>query len=280
MIVVMQPTADEAEIQVVIERLIGLGFDVHRETGAERTVLACLGVRRGFDARAIAGLPGVAEAHRISSPYKLADRTFRPQGTAVEVAGLRVGCGGLAIIAASADTSAVAGARAQRLPQGLRSDSDWRALRANCDRLGWAAVGEVVAESEIEHLRPYLDIFQLGAANMQNPYLLRALGQERKPVLLERSPAASLEELLVAADMILAGGNGAVILSERGIRTLANADRDTLDLPGIARLKRLTHLPVIADLTTTERELLTPLARAAAAVGADGLVLAYSAAIQ
>ncbi|HUX66953.1 MAG TPA: hypothetical protein VMV31_05660 [Terriglobales bacterium] len=280
MIVVMQPTAEEGEIQVVIEQLIGLGFDVHRETGAERTVLACLGVRRGFDARAIAALPGVAEAHRISAPYKLAARAFRPQGTVVEAAGLRVGGGGMAIIAASADAGAVAGARGWRLPQGLRSDSDWRALRANCERRGWAAVGEVVAESEIERVRPYVDIFQVGAANMQNPYLLRALGQERKPVLLERNPAASLDELLVAADVILAGGNPGVILSERGIRTVANGERDTLDLGGIARLKRLTHLPVVADLTATERELLAPLARAAAAVGADGLVLAYAAAIQ
>lgn len=232
MIVAMAPGAREEEIQAVIAHLVELGFDVHRETGAERTVLACLGagdaVRARLDPDAIAALPGVAEAHRISVPYKLAARAFRPPGTQVEIAGHRLGDGGLALLQPDA-FAPVAG------------ESDLAGLPA-------AAVA-------------------LSGGSMYNHALLRALGAINRAVTLERAPGAALEEWLLAAETILAAGNFQVIL-----RLPATA-RLSMDIAAIPELHRLSHLPVMADVSAAPAALTAPLARAAAAAGADALIL-------
>jgi len=237
MIVAMQPGAGEAAIQAVIARLIDLGFDVHRETGSERTVLACLGVRTGFDASGIAALAGVDAVHRISAPYKLAARACRPQGTVVRVRNLAIGDG--------------------EEPVQVPS----------------RGIGEVASESELAALAPAAEMVRVGGAAMANAPLLRAMGAQAKPVLLERGPAASLEEFLLAAEVVLMGGNPNVILCERGNRSLAQPDRVCPDLAAIARLKRLTHLPVCCDLSA-QGDLAAILARAALAAGANAVILA------
>lgn len=232
MIVAMAPAAREEEIQAVIAYLVELGFDVHRETGAERTVLACLGagdaVRARLDPDAIAALPGVAAAHRITAPYKLAARAFRPLGTQVELAGLRLGDGGLAL---------------------LQPD----------------AFAPVAGESDLARL-PTAAI-ALSGGSMYNHALLRVLGSINRAVTLERAPGATLEEWLLAAETILAAGNFQVIL-----RLPATA-RLPMDIAAIPELHRLTHLPVMADASAAPAALVTPLARAAVAAGADALVL-------
>lgn len=297
MIVAMQPDASEEQIQAVIERLIGLGFDIHRETGVERTVLACIGVQSDFDPRDIDVLPGVEEAHRISSPYKLAQRAFRPAGTVVEAGPLRIGGPEVMVIAGPCSVEsraqmmdvaaqvAAAGARGLRggafkprsSPysfQGL-GEEGLKYLREACDRFHLAAVSEVMSESQIPMLAPYVDLFQVGARNMQNFNLLRELGRIRKPVLLKRGIAATIEELLLSAEYILSGGNYEVILCERGIRTFETYTRNTMDISAIPVVHKLSHLPIVGDPShgTGRRDLVPPMARAAVAAGADGLLM-------
>ncbi len=299
----MQPGADEARIQEVINRLMALGFDVHRTTGVERTVLACVGVPPEFDARDIEVLPGVAEAHRITTPYKLAGRAFRPEGTRIAIGGsdaapaMVVGGGEVAVIAgpcsvesraqlfAVAEQVAAAGARGLRggafkprtSPysfQGL-GEEGLRLLREACDRFGLVAVSEVMSEKQIPLMLRYVDVLQIGARNMQNYDLLREIGKLRKPVLLKRGISATIEELLLSAEYIMAGGNYQVMLCERGIRTFENYTRNTLDLSAIPVVHQLSHLPILADPShgTGRRDKVPPMARAAVAAGTDGLLM-------
>lgn len=234
MIVAMAPGAREEEIQAVIAHLVELGFDVHRETGAERTVLACLGagdaVRARLDPDAIAAMPGVADAHRISATYKLAARAFRPLGTQVAFAGTTVGDGGLALFEPG-------------------------------------AFAPVTSESELARLPAATKAIAVAGGSMHNRTLLRALGGVSTPVALERAPAASLEEWLLAAEEILTSGNFHVILRQPA--TL----RVPMDVAAIPELHRLTHLPVLADCSAAPAALIAPLARAAAAAGADAIIL-------
>lgn len=298
MIIAMQQGASEEQIQHVIERLVNLGFEVHRSTGAVQTVLGAVGVRPDFDIREIEVLDGVKEAHRITSPYKLAGRSFRPEGTEIRF-GNGVAIGGKQIIMMAGPCSvesrdqlftvaehvAKAGAKALRggafkprtSPysfQGLGLEA-LKLLRDAGDKFGLLVISEVMEISQIELMLPYVDIFQVGARNMQNFNLLRELGKVRKPVLLKRGIAATLEELLLSAEYIMAGGNYEVILCERGIRTFETYTRNTLDICAIPIIKKLSHLPMTADPShgTGRRDKVAPMARAAVAAGCDALLI-------
>jgi 3-deoxy-7-phosphoheptulonate synthase len=294
----MQEAATEEQIQHVIERLITMGFEVHRSTGARQTVLGAVGARREFDIRDIEVLPGVGEVHRISSPYKLVARGFRPEGTIVKLAkGVRIGGDEVIIMAgpcsvesreqifAVAESVSRSGAKLLRggafkprtSPysfQGLGEEA-LKLLREAADKFGMLVVTEVMEISQIELMLPYVDILQVGARNMQNFNLLRELGKVRKPVLLKRGIAATIEELLLSAEYLLAGGNYDVILCERGIRTFETYTRNTLDISAIPIVKKLSHLPMVADPShgTGRRDKVAPMARAAVAAGADGLLI-------
>ena len=298
MIVAMQESATEEQIQQVIDRLVKMGFEVHRSTGARQTVLGAVGARVEFDIRNLELLSGVQEVHRISSPYKLAGRSFRPEGTVVRFAnGVEIGGPNVVVMAGpcsvesheqlftTAEAVVKAGARVLRggafkprsSPysfQGL-GEEGLKLLREAGDKFGLLVISEVMEIAQIPVMLPYVDILQVGARNMQNFNLLRELGKVRKPVLLKRGIAATLEELLLSAEYIMAGGNYEVVLCERGIRTFETYTRNTLDISAIPIIKKLSHLPMTADPShgTGRRDKVSPMARAAVAAGADALLI-------
>ncbi|MBI1786067.1 MAG: 3-deoxy-7-phosphoheptulonate synthase, partial [Acidobacteria bacterium] len=296
MLVVMQEGASEAQIQTVIDKLVALGFDVHRSTGAVHTVLGGVGAK-DFDPADFEIMDGVKEARRITSPYKLASRTFRPAGTVVRVGDVDIGGDQVVVMAGpcSVETRdqieriaalvAEAGARVIRggafkprsSPysfQGL-GEEGLRLLREAADRNRLLAISEVMDQTQIPLLSAYADILQVGARNMQNFNLLRELGKLRKPVLLKRGISATIEELLLSAEYVLAGGNYDLILCERGIRTFETYTRNTMDISAIQVVKKLSHLPIVADPShgTGRRDKVAQMARAAVAAGADGLLV-------
>src|ERR1700719_1086316 len=298
MIVAMQEGADEQLIQQVIEHLVKIGFEVHRSTGARMTVLGAVGSGIDFDIRILELLPGVQEVHRISSPYKLAGRSFRPEGTIVKLAnGIDVGGNEIVVMAgpcsvesreqilSTAEAVAKAGAKVLRggafkprsSPYSFQGHGEeaLKLLREAGEKFKLLVISEVMEISQSLMMLPYVDILQVGARNMQNFNLLRELGKVRKPVLLKRGIAATLEELLLSAEYIMAGGNYDVILCERGIRTFETYTRNTMDISAIPIIKKLSHLPMTSDPShgTGRRDLVLPLARAAVAAGADGLLV-------
>src|SRR5690348_1594871 len=297
MLVVMQEGAEESQIQKVIDRLVSMGFTVHRSTGVLHTVLGGVGPVDDFDPADFEVMDGVKECHRIVSPYKLASRHFRPQGSVIKIGDVEIGGPQLVVMAGpcsvesreqideSARIVAAAGGQVLRggafkprsSPysfQGL-GEAGLKMMRAAADRHGLLMVSEVMDTTQIPLLVQYSDILQLGARNMQNFNLLRALGSTRKPVLLKRGIAATIEELLLAAEYIMSGGNYEVILCERGIRTFETATRNTMDVSAIPVSKKLSHLPMVGDPShgTGRRDMVLPLARAAVAAGADGLIV-------
>jgi 3-deoxy-7-phosphoheptulonate synthase len=298
MVVVMQEGATEAQIQHVIDRLVGMGFDIHRSTGASHTVLGAVGVRPDFDTRDVELLEGVRQVLRITQPYKLASRTFRPEGSIVDLGkGVRIGGPEVVVMAGPcaveneaqidliAERVAQSGAKVLRggafkprsSPysfQGL-GEPGLKLMRAAADRNGLLVVSEVMDPSQLQLMLPYVDMLQVGARNMQNYHLLRALGEVRKPVLLKRGLSATIEELLLSAEYILAGGNFSVVLCERGIRTFETSTRNTLDIAAIPVIQKLSHLPIIADPShgIGLRDKVPAMARAAVAAGADGLII-------
>jgi 3-deoxy-7-phosphoheptulonate synthase len=297
MLVVMQEGATEEQIEHVIDRLVDLEFDVHRSTGVVHTVLGGVGGKNDFDVAVFQVMEGVKEAHRIASPYKLASRVFRPGGTVVRVGSLAIGGDAVVVMAGPcsvenrdqieqcAALAARTGARVIRGGAFKPSNSPYEfqglgtegleMLRTAADRHGLLVVGEVMDKAQIPLIAEYADIVQVGARNMQNFNLLRELGKQSRPVLLKRGIAASIEELLLSAEYILAGGNYNVILCERGIRTFETYTRNTLDLSAIPAVKKLSHLPILADPSdaTGRRDIVAPMARAAIAAGADGLMI-------
>jgi len=298
MIVAMQESSSEDQIQHVIDQLVRMGFEVHRSTGARQTVLGGVGAPQDFDTREVEMMPGVQEVHRITAPYKLAGRNFRPEGTVVKFAnGLEVGGKKVVVMAgpcsvesrdqlfAVAELIARAGARALRGGAFKPRSSPYsfqgmgleglKLLREAGDRFNLLVVSEVMEISQIELMMPYADIFQVGARNMQNFNLLRELGKVRKPVLLKRGIAATLEELLLSAEYLLSGGNYEIILCERGIRTFETYTRNTMDISAIPIIHKLSHLPMTADPShgTGRRDKVPPMARAAVAAGADALLI-------
>jgi 3-deoxy-7-phosphoheptulonate synthase len=293
----MQEGAEEVQIQQVIDRLIDLGFNVHRSTGVLHTVLGGVGGRDDFDTAIVEVMEGVKEVHRIISPYKLASRSFRPGGTIVKIKDVEIGGNRVVVMAGpcsvenrdqiekSADIVADGGARVIRggafkprsSPysfQGL-GEEGLEMMRKAADRRGLLVVSEVMDLTQIPLLMQYSDILQVGARNMQNYNLLRELGKIRKPVLLKRGISATIEELLLSAEYILSGGNYDVILCERGIRTYETYTRNTMDISAIPVVKKLSHLPMIGDPShgIGRRDLVPAMARAAIAAGADGLIM-------
>jgi 3-deoxy-7-phosphoheptulonate synthase len=298
MVIVMQEDATDAQIQRVIDRLVANGFNVHRSTGESHTVLGAVGVHRDFDHRDFELLDGVREVMRITQPYKLASRQFRPEGTIINLGrGVTIGGNDIVIMAgpcsvesrdqinAVAESVAQSGAKILRAGafkprtspyafQGM-GEEGLKLMKEAAAKVGLFTVSEVMDPSQIQMMSGYVDIFQVGARNMQNYHLLRALGEVRKPVLLKRGMSATMEELLLSAEYILSGGNYDVILCERGIRTFETYTRNTFDIAAIPVIKKLSHLPMIGDPShgTGRRDKVVPMARAAVAAGADGLII-------
>jgi 3-deoxy-7-phosphoheptulonate synthase len=298
MIVAMQEKASEEQIQKVIEFLMKLGFEVHRSTGAQQTVLGAVGAKFNFDIRDVEVLQGVQEVHRISSPYKLVGRSFRPEGTVIKLPnGLTIGANQVVVMAGPcsvesreqlftiAELVAKAGARVLRggafkprsspyAFQGMGLEG-LKLLREAGDKFGLLVISEVMELSQIPVMEPYVDIYQVGARNMQNFNLLRELGKIRKPVMMKRGIAATIEEMLLSAEYIMSGGNYDVVLCERGIRTFETYTRNTMDISAIPIVHKLSHLPIAADPShgTGRREKVSPMARASVAAGADAVIV-------
>ena len=297
MVVVMKERASEEQVQQVIAHLMEMGFDVHRSTGATRTVLGAVGGNRQIDAGLVELLEGVHEVVRITEPYKLASRTFKPENTVVVIDDVRIGGDEVIVMAGpcsaeseeqvEATAAAVRRAGAKILRggafkprsspysfQGLGEDG-LRLLRSAADRHGLKLVSEVMDQSQIELVARYAHMLQVGARNLQNFTLLRELGRARTPVLLKRGISATIEEWLLSAEYVLAGGNENVILCERGIRTFESYTRNTLDISAIPVVQKLSHLPIVVDPShgTGRRDKVAPMARAAVAAGADGLII-------
>ena len=298
MMVVMQQGATDEQVEAVIERLDEMGFTVHRSTGVVHTVLGGVGPMDDFEPADFEVMPGVKECHRIVSPYKLASRHFKPQGAVIEFpGGFAIGGPAVAVIAGPCNVEsedqmnraaaivAASGARVlsamafktRSSPYGFQGlgEAGLKLLRAAADRHGLLVMSEVMDRADIPLVSSYADILRVGARNMRNFSLLSGLGAIRKPVLLRRGPSATVEELLLSAEHILAGGNYDVILCERGIRTFETATRNTLDLSAIPVLRALTHLPIAADPceATGRRDKAGPMALAAVAAGADAVLI-------
>jgi 3-deoxy-7-phosphoheptulonate synthase len=297
MIIVMEKHAPETSIEHVVSELSSRGFDVHRSTGADQSVLGVVGHVETLDPREFELFDGVQEVVRVSEPYKLTSHTFKRERTIVTARGVKVGGDQVVVMAGpctieseeqmfqTARRVAKAGARILRggaykprtspyAFQGMGVEG-LKLLRAAGDENNMATVSEVMEISQIEGMLDYVDILQVGARNMQNFNLLAALGQIRKPILLKRGMSATIQEWLLAAEYIMSGGNYDVILCERGIRTFETATRNTLDISAIPVINKLSHLPIIADPSHAvgRRDKVMPMARAVIAAGGDGLLI-------
>jgi 3-deoxy-7-phosphoheptulonate synthase len=274
-----------------------MNFTVHRSTGVLHTVLGGVGPVDDFDPADFEAIEGVKECHRIVSPYKLANRSFRPGGTVVKIKDVEIGGSTLVAMAGpcsvenrdqinrAADIVAEAGAKVIRggafkprsSPYSFQGmgEEGLKLMREAADRNGLLVISEVMDQTQIPLMMPYIDIFQIGARNMQNFNLLKELGKIRKPALLKRGIAATIEELLLSAEYLMSGGNYEVILCERGIRTFETYTRNTMDISAIPVVKKLSHLPIVADPShgTGRRDQVLPMARASVAAGADGLLI-------
>jgi 3-deoxy-7-phosphoheptulonate synthase len=297
MIIVMQKHAPDPSIEHVVAELISRGFDVHRSTGSDQTILGIVGKVDTLDPREFELYDGVQEVVRVSEPYKLTSRTFRREKTVINVRGVQIGGDSVVVMAGpctiesedqvfqTARRVARSGAKVLRggaykprtspyAFQGMGVDG-LKILRAAGDEFGMATVSEVMEISQIEKMMEYVDILQVGARNMQNFNLLSALGQIRKPILLKRGMSATIQEWLLAAEYIMAGGNYEIILCERGIRTFETYTRNTFDISAIPVIDKLSHLPIVGDPShaTGRRDKVMPLARAIVAAGGDGLLI-------
>ncbi len=298
MVIVMSEHASEDQIEKVIAALTQKGYDAHRSTGATRTVIGVVGASRThLDPREFEILPGVHEVVKITEPYKLAGRVFKPEDTVIRMGDLAIGgrdivmmagpCAvesekQLDIIAASVSRYGArilrGGAFKPRTSpyafQGL-GEEGLRHLRKVADRYGLLVITEVMDTSQVDLVAEYADILQVGARNMQNFTLLKELGKQRKSVMLKRGMSATIQEWLLSAEYIMAGGNRSVIFCERGIRTFENYTRNTMDISAIPIIKKLSHLPIVADPShgTGLRDKVIPMARAAVAAGADGIMV-------
>jgi 3-deoxy-7-phosphoheptulonate synthase len=299
MMIVMSPQATPEQIEAVVERVKAEGFSVHRSDGKENTVIGCVGHVNidAVDPRQFELLPAVAQVLRISVPYKLSSRTFRKDDTVVDVGGVKVGGTEVILMAgpctieskeqveAIAPLVKAAGAQIMRggafkprtspyAFQGM-GEEGLRYIRDAASAHGLKVISEVMDRSQIAMMSEYVDVLQVGARNMQNFDLLKDLGKIRKPILLKRGLAATIEELLLSAEYILSGGNTQVMLCERGIRTFERATRNTLDISAIPVLKSLTHLPIVVDPSHAVgiRDKVPPVSRAAVAAGCDGLLI-------
>ena len=297
MMIIMNPGATKEEIAHVIEHIEEHNLSAHIIEGVEQTVIGAVGESHTVGTDVFETLPGVLSVQRISQPYKLASRQFHPHDSVFALDGFTVGGNEVAIIAGPCSVESrtqlleiaqavrEAGANALRggafkprtspyAFQGLGEEGLEHLAEAR-ELTGMPVVAEIMAISQIEIMTRYVDVLQIGARNMQNYNLLRAVGETNTPVLLKRGLSATVEELLMASEYLLSGGNTRVMLCERGIRTFETATRNTTDINAIPVLKSLTHLPVILDPShsTGHSSYVTSIAKAAIAAGADGLII-------
>ena len=297
MIIVMKPDATKENIQKVEERLHQVGLKAHLSTGEDCTIIGVIGDRKKIANLEVSMLEGVEKTVRITEKYKLVSRHFHPEDTIVDVDGVKIGGKEVVVMAGPCSVESIeqlreaakavkaggakflrAGAFKPRTSpydfQGL-AEEGLKMLREVADEEGLKVVTEIVDKDDIELVGKYADVYQVGARNMQNFQLLKALGKAKKPVMLKRGLAATISEWLNAAEYIMAGGNEQVIFCERGIRTYETFTRNTLDLSAVAAIKELSHLPIIVDPShgTGRWEMVRPMARAAVAAGCDGLII-------
>ena len=297
MMIIMKPNATPQQIEHVIQHVKETGLNVHISQGVEATVIGAVGEAHDIPVERFEGLGGVEAVKRITQPYKLASRQFHPENSVFPIDGFQVGGNDIVLIAGpcsvesrsqileTAHAVREAGANALRggvfkprtSPysfQGL-GEEGLEYLAEAREQTGMPIVVEIMSQTQLDVMLKYVDVLQVGARNMQNFNLLRAIGETRKSVLLKRGLSATIEELLMSAEYILAGGNKQVILCERGIRTFETATRNTTDINAIPVLKNLTHLPVILDPShsTGHADYVPAIARAAIAAGADGLIV-------
>jgi 3-deoxy-7-phosphoheptulonate synthase len=301
MLVVMQAGAKEAQVQNVIDRLVALGFDVHRSTGVNQTILGVVGARPSVDTRELELLGGVAQVVRITSPFKLTSRSFQSEDSVIKVGprGHQVTIGGKQMVLMAGPCAVESAEQMRRIArhvkrwgatilrggafkprtspysfQGL-GEKGLKYIRQAADENGMLVVTECLDTGHVSMVADYADMVQVGTRNMQNFELLKALGKIRKPVLLKRGMSATIEEWLMSAEYILHGGNRNVVLCERGIRTFETYTRNTLDISSIPVVKKLSHLPIVVDPShgTGRRDRVPSMARAAVAAGADGILI-------
>jgi len=293
----MKDSATESMIQAVSDRLESVGFSVHKVVGVNRTILGAIGDKRSVEPGEFEVMEGVHEVLRITEPYKLASRTFHPDNTVIEVKAACFGSDLVSVIAGPCSVESeeqvftIAKEVKKSGGRGLRGgafkprtspyafqgmgEAGLKIMQQVGAELQLPVVSEIMEISQLDLMMKYVDILQVGARNMQNFSLLRELGNVRKPVLLKRGLAATIEELLMAAEYIMSGGNYQVILCERGIRTFESYTRNTLDISAIPVTQKFSHLPIIADPShgTGRRDKVAPMARAAVAAGANGLII-------
>jgi len=297
MIIVMQKGAGEREINLVIEKIKTAGLDVHLSRGEERTIIGVIGDKTRVDADEIRAVAGVEKIMHVTAAYKRASRDFHPDNTVINIGPLSLGGNKVSVIAGpcaveSRDQLLDAARNVKRLGavalrggafkprtnpysfQGL-AEKGLELLAEAREATGLPVVTELMSEKDIEMVAKYADVLQIGARNMQNFILLKDAGQTGKPILLKRGMSSTLEEFLLAAEYILAQGNSQIILCERGIRTFEDYARNTLALSVVPVIKKVSHLPIIADPShgTGRSDLVIPMSRAAIAVGADGLIV-------
>jgi len=297
MLIVMRPDATDEQVKVVLDVISALGFKPHPMPGASRTAIGITGNPGPIDPAHFDCLPGVAEAIRVTKPFKLVSRDLKHEDTVIHFGDAAIGGPELAIIAGPCavethdQTMEIAelvhtcgvkffrgGAFKPRTSpysfQGLGLEG-LKILAEVRNRFGMKIVTEVLDNENVDLVEEYADVMQIGARNMQNFSLLRRVGQARKPVMLKRGMSATLDELLLAAEYIMAEGNYNVVLCERGVRTFADHTRNTMDLSIVPAVQALSHLPIIVDPShgTGRRDKVIPLARASVAVGADGVMV-------
>ena len=297
MVVVLEKNIAEKQLENVIKHLEDFGFAVHKSTGVEQIILGAIGVQPNFDIRRVKILEGVAEVYRITEPFKLASRSFKKDNTKIKLGSTVIGGDDVVVIAGPcsveneeqifilAEIVSKAGGKILRggafkprtSPYSFQGigEKGLKLLRQASDKFGLLVITEVMESSQIDLIEQYTDIFQVGARNMQNFSLLRDLGKASKPIMLKRGLSATIDDWLMSAEYILSNGNQNIMLCERGIRTFETYTRNTFDISAIPVVHKRSHLPIIADPShaTGLRDKVIPMARAAVAAGADGIMV-------
>jgi len=297
LVIVLEKNISDKQIENIIKHLEDFGFDVHKSTGVEQIVLGAIGVKPDFDTRKVKILDGVAEVYRITEPFKLASRTFQKDDTLIKIKGVTIGSDEIVMMAGPcsvesekqiftlAEVVAKSGAKILRggafkprsSPYSFQGmgEEGLKLLRKAADAFGLIVITEVMENAQIKLVEEYTDIFQVGARNMQNFALIKELGKSSTPIMLKRGLSATIEEWLMSAEYILSSGNKNVMVCERGIRTFETYTRNTFDLSSIPVVKKKSHLPIIADPSHAVglRDKVLPMARAAVAAGADGIMI-------
>ncbi len=297
MVIVLDKNITDAQIENIINHLEDFGFSIHRSTGNGQIILGAIGVKPEFDIRRVKILDGVADVYRVTEQFRLASRSYKKEDTKLKIKNIEIGGNEIIVIAGPcaiesegqifkvAEIVSKAGAKVLRggafkprtSPysfQGL-GEEGLKLMRAAANKYNLLMITEVLEINLIPLIEKYTDIFQIGARNMQNFSLLREIGKTSKPVMLKRGLAATIDDLLMSAEYILANGNEQVILCERGIRTFETNTRNTFDLSAIPVIHKRSHLPIAADPShaTGLRDKVIPMARAAVAAGCDALMV-------